>query len=252
MSDRSLWEGRPKLEILFFAIIVAIFLIFAFFSHQQAQQRLQELAALATEIGWRFDSDKNRLHDEQYRQFDIFHHGHSRYAFNTLTGSIDALGRTCPVKMGDYRYQETTTDNKGHSTTHTYTFSYLIAHLPFQRLPELAIRTEGLFDLVKRAFGFDDIDFESVEFSKRFHVTSSDKRFAYDVIHPGMIEFMLAYDPPTIEVAGDCLCLVDGQDWQASDFRRTLSFAERFIELWPRHLTSTLAARDAITEARNV
>jgi hypothetical protein len=228
------------LEILIIIVFLAIFLVAAYYSHQRALQRQQELAAFAAELGWQFDPEKDRSHDDQYPQFSAFTQGHSRYAYNTFLGSIDVVGRAFPVKMGDYHYQETSTDSKGKSTTHTYTFSYLIVRLPYHGLPDLFIRREGIFDAVKRAFGFDDIDFESAEFSKRFYVKSSDKRFAYDVIHPAMMEYMLANEPPTIEIAGDCCCLANRYDWSPADFRRFLETARRFFELWPKHLTSTL------------
>jgi hypothetical protein len=167
------------LGILIIIVFLAIFLVAAFYSHQRALQRQQELAAFAAQLGWRFDPEKDRSHDDQYPQFGVFKQGHSRYAYNTFLGSIEVDGRAFPVKMGDYHYQETSTDSKGKSSTRTYTFSYLIVRLPYHGLPDLFIRREGIFDAVKRAFGFDDIDFESAEFSKRFFVKCSDKRFAH-------------------------------------------------------------------------
>jgi hypothetical protein len=117
----------------------------------------------------------------------------------------------------------------------------LIVHLPYDGLPTLFIRREGIFDALSRAFGFDDIDFESVEFSKRFYVKSSDKRFAYDVIHPPVMEYLLASQPPTIDIEHDRCCLADGRKaWTAEQFKTTLESAKRFFELWPRHLTSIL------------
>jgi hypothetical protein len=233
------------LEILIIVFFLAIFLIGAYYSHQRAQQRQQELAAFAAQIGWRFDPEKDRSHDDQYPQFGIFNQGHSRYAYNTFLGAIEVGGRPFPVKMGDYHYQETSTDHEGKSTTRTYTFSYLVARLPYRGLPDLFIRREGIFDAVKRAFGFDDIDFESAEFSKRFYVKCTDKRFAYDVIHPAMMEYMLAVEPPTIEIAGDCCCLANRHDWSSADFRKMLETAQRFFELWPKHLTSILEKTSA-------
>jgi hypothetical protein len=143
--------------------------------------------------------------------------------------------------MGDYHYVTTSRDKDGKTTTHTHHFSYLLVHLPFQQTPGLFIRPEGFFDKIKRAMGFDDIDFESAEFSKRFYVTSTDKRFAYDVIHPAMMEFLLDRDPPAIDVEQGCCCLGAGNEtWTAEEFRANLACAQRFFELWPKHLTSTL------------
>ena len=40
-------------------------------------------------------------------------------------------------------------------------------------------------------FGYQDIKFESAEFSKTFCVRSPDKKFAYDVCNAKMMEYLL-------------------------------------------------------------
>ena len=72
-------------------------------------------------------------------------------------------------------------------------------------------------------------------------VLSPDKRFAYDVLHPRMIEFLLANEPPLLEVEDGALCISDGERrWDPDDFRRHVAFVQRFCELWPRHLVKEL------------
>ena len=108
--------------------------------------------------------------------------------------------------------------------------------------PTLLVRPEGLFDKLKGAIGFDDIDFESEEFSRKFYVQSSDKRFAYDVLHPRMMEFLLKEQPDALDLEGGALCVSDGSRlWEPDDFRARLDFVRRFCELWPRHLLVDLA-----------
>lgn len=58
-------------------------------------------------------------------------------------------------------------------------------------LKPLYIRPEGLWDQILEFVGFDDINFESAEFSRRFYVKGPDKRWAYDVLHPRTMEFLL-------------------------------------------------------------
>jgi hypothetical protein len=66
---------------------------------------------------------------------------------------------------------------------------------------------EGFWSKVAQAFGYDDIDFESAEFSRRFCVRSRDKKFAYDFCHARMMEFLLANDDLTIEIDQDVLAV---------------------------------------------
>jgi hypothetical protein len=154
---------------------------------------------------------------------------------------MEINGKVCTAKMGDYHFRVTSGSGKTRSTR-TYTFSYLIVHLPYVRVPSLFIRKEGIFDAMAGALGFDDIDFESVEFSKRFHVKSADKRFAYDVVHPGMMGYLLATAPPSIDIEAGCCCMYDGDDtcWSPTEFEARVQWAHRFFELWPNHLVATL------------
>ena len=227
--------------ILIFIVLVVIFAVGAYYAYQHEKQRREALAALAQRIGWHFTADNDYSHEDEYDHFELFRQGHSRYAYNTLTGALEIHGRACSAKMGDFRYQITTSTGKS-TTTHTYHFSYLIVHLPYPQLPTLLIRPEGMFDALKNAFGFADIDFESAEFSKRFYVKSSDKRFAYDVIHAPVMEYLLEGDPPTIDVEHGRCCLADGSDtWSAEEFQAKLLWVRGFFDRWPKHVTSALA-----------
>lgn len=225
---------------LIFVVFALLVGVLGYLGYLQEKKRREALARLAGELGWRFDPSKDWSHDEEYAHFEVFRRGHGRCAFNTLTGALDWDGRACPAKMGDFRYKVTSGSGKSRRTR-TYRFSYLIVHLPFRHAPSLLVRREGVFDKVAGAFGWDDIDFESAEFSRRFHVNSTDKRFAYDMVHPRMMEFLLEGEPPTIDLEHGRCCLCDGRRrWSDEEFRGTLDWARRFLELWPDHVKADL------------
>lgn len=225
----------PLILVLFVGIAITA----AVLSWRAEQKRRAELEALARELGLRFDPGDDSSHDDEYGQFEIFRRGHSRVAKNTLRGTIEVFDRPCRIVLGDFRYKVTRSNGKSSSTS-TYRFSYLIVHPPWPS-PTLLVRPEGLFDKLKGAFGFDDIDFESAEFSRRFYVQSNDKRFAYDVLHPRMMEFLLAERPPMLDLEGGALCVSDGQRrWDPAGFRAQMAFLRRFCALWPRHLVKDL------------
>ena len=78
-------------------------------------------------------------------------------------------------------------------------------------LGPLDIRPEGFFDKVGEFFGADDIDFESAEFSRRFFVKSSDKRWAYGVIHQETMQFLLDHAANyRIAFRGHCAIIWNG------------------------------------------
>ena len=228
-----------------FVVIVAliIFAAFAYYTHLQQQKRIADLRAVAAENGWNFDPSRVHHHDSTYSQFSVFTQGHSRYAYNTMYGFLEVEGQAWPVLMGDYHYKITSGSGKNRSTT-TYNLSYAIIEVPYSGVPTLTIRKEHFFDKVASFFGFDDIDFESAEFSDKFSVKSSNKKFAYDVIHPQMMEFLLYSSPPTIELSMGHCCLYHGTKvWTPPQFRQEIDWARDFFGHWPGHVVSDLKER---------
>ncbi|MCX5637551.1 MAG: hypothetical protein NTX52_07645 [Planctomycetota bacterium] len=71
----------------------------------------------------------------------------------------------------------------------------------------MVIGSEGFFSKIAQALGYDDIDFESYEFSRKFCVRSPDKKFAYDVCNARMIEYLLSNTDLTIEIEGGALAV---------------------------------------------
>ena len=233
--------------ILIFGLFAVIVIFGMWFSWKQERERTEALARLAGRQGWRFSGEgKDRDFRERHGQFDCFQRGHTRYAHNQLAGPMDALGASLDAEAGDYHYQITRQNGK-HSSTTTYRFSYLLVALPFgSRLPSLALRTEGLWDKLAGAVGFEDIDFESAEFSRRYHVSGDDRRFVYDLIHPRMIDWMLDDAPPQFELSGSVLLIVSNgaeNRWEPEEFQAAINWARTFFSHWPDYLVRDLGAR---------
>jgi len=182
--------------------VIALIVVAAVFGHLAAKKRQEAMAALASRLGLRFSPHKDWELARRYQFLDRLRAGSNRYAFNTLLGSY----RDHEVTAFDFHYETHSTDSKGHRQTHHHYFSFFILHLPAS-FPELAIAREGFFSKVAQAFGYDDIDFESHEFSRRFCVRCPDKKFAYDVCNARMMEYLLANDDLTIEVEGTALAI---------------------------------------------
>ncbi len=220
--------------------VIAIIAVIGYFVWKAERQRTLDLMALARQLGFRFDPGRDRSLDERYAHFEVFRQGHSRCARNVMSGDMVCGEATYPTLMGDYEYKVTTSNGKSTQTT-TYRFSFAIVHLPFAAVPDVLIRPEGLFDKIASAVGFDDIDFESSEFSRRFYVKSPDKRFAYDLIDPRMIEFLLATSPPAIDMEQGRILITDGlRRWKAVEFQQRLQWVEQYLSHWPRHVVDRL------------
>ncbi len=190
------------MEFLIIVAFIALIVVLGIFGNISARKRRNAMSALAGKLGLQFDPNKNWGLARRYQFLDKLRAGSNRYTFNILSGNY----KDHSVTVFDYHYETHSTDAKGHSQTHHHYFSFFILHLP-KSFPEMVIAKEGFFSKVAQAFGYDDIDFESHEFSRRFCVRSSDKKFAYDVCNPRMIEYLLSNADLTIEIEQNALAI---------------------------------------------
>jgi len=178
------------LEALVPLLGVAIALVVgvvAYLSWQAEQKRRAQLASFAAAKGWTFSPNDPHGLDNRWDCFP-FGRGHSRQASNVLTGTTDA---GMPMVAFDYRYKETDTDSEGKTTTTTYRYGVCVVRLPCA-LPALSVGNESFLTRIGSAIGIDDIEFESDDFNRAFRVKSDDAKFASDVLHPRMMELLLA------------------------------------------------------------
>ena len=227
-------------NFLFFILLLIGAGIAGYFAWKKERERREALKKIAIELGWSYSPAHDRHHDDQYSHFEIFRRGHSRVAYNTLRGTLPIFGISAAAQIGDFRYKVTRGSGKSRHTS-TYHFSYLIVHMPHRTIPDLVIRPEHMFDRLAGVFGFDDIDFESAAFSKHFFVKSRDERFAYDVVDPRMMEFLLESRPPTVDIEIGRCCISDGQTrWSPDEFLNQIEWANRFFQQWPAHVVNRL------------
>jgi hypothetical protein len=184
---------QPLVIIGFVVVVIVV----AILGHLNAQKRRQAMFALAAGLGLRFDPGKRRDLALRYEFIDRMRAGRDRYAFNILAGNYQSHD----VILFDYHYKT----GSGKDTHHHY-LSFFILRLPIT-VPELTIGPEGFFSKIAQAVGYDDIDFESHEFSRKFCVRSRNKKFAYDVCNAQMIEFLLSNTDLTMEMELDSLAI---------------------------------------------
>jgi hypothetical protein len=198
--------------------VIALIVVVSIFAHLAAKKRREAMLAMAARLGLRFDPNKNRELAKQYQFLDRLRAGDNRYAFNILSGRY----KDHDVMAFDYHYETHSTDSKGHRQTQHHYFSFFLLLMPAS-FPELTIGREGFFSKIAQALGYDDIDFESHEFSRKFCVRSKDKKFAYDVCNARMIEYLLTNDDLTIEIEGPALALSFGRQLSPEQIESNLN-----------------------------
>jgi len=159
----------------------------------------------------------------------MFHRGRRRLVRNWTSGSYRGL----PVRCFDYRYSVSYGQEE---RTYSYTVVALVPPIPFA---PLVVRPETLGDRLAAAAGFDDIDFESDEFSRRYYVKSRDRQFAYGVLHQKAMEYLLSLGPIIIEGDAPAVLFL----WAQEGFldlpdgpQELLDAACGFLELLPGYM----------------
>ena len=213
-----------------FVLLAVIILIVVIVKLYTDKRRRESLFLLSTRLNLDcFHKDIMGV-TQPYQSFDRLSVGDSRRAANVMTGEFEGLKLT----MFDYRYS---TGSGKSRQTHHLSFAALDTQMSFTKLQ---IRPESFFDGVASALGFDDIDFESDEFSRAFYVKSMNKKYAYDVIHTRMMEFLLANRGWSIEMLGPSILVYNGQVLDADEFLGAAKFAREFIRQLPDYLVQKI------------
>jgi hypothetical protein len=107
-------------------------------------------------------------------------------------------------------------------------------------LHPLIIRPENFMDKVTQFLGFEDINFELNEFSNRFHVTSPERQWAFDVLHQATMEFLLESPMFSLELRGRHMIAYRGSRMAAGEFEQALGVIEGVLSRFPEYLLREL------------
>ncbi len=192
---------QNAMPFIFVAVFVAV-VIGAIFNAIAQRKRREGLFELAQRLNLNFDAGQDFGIPGRFGFLKQLAQGSNRYATNVLSGTYQQN----EILAFDYHYETHSTDSKGRPQTQDYWFSFFILTLPAS-FPDLTIRRENFFTKVAEVFGYQDIKFESAEFSKAFNVRSPDKKFAYDVCNAKMMEYLLANRDLSVEIENEVIAL---------------------------------------------
>jgi hypothetical protein len=132
---------------------------------------------------------------------------------------------------------ESYTDSQGRTQTRTVVENHREAILGFQlpaRMPWLEVR--------RRGFGHG-ISFESAAFNEMFAVTAQDDKYAYDVIHPRQMEYLMANRPDSFRIVDDWAWFAVSTHSQPVIAHNSL-FLRDFLALIPRFVWRNIGLAD--------
>ena len=213
-----------------FAIIAGAGALVALAAWYGDKQRRDTLAAWTASRGWRLEPGKKRGIDKDYPFLKIFTRGHSRRAKYVITGEFEGH----PIRLMDYTY---VTGSGKNQTTHRLGVAILAVDLP---LIGLTIRRENPLDKVSGFFGHEDINFESAEFSRRYHVSSPDRKWAYDVIHQRAMDFLLGGPGYEINFGFQEIAVTKSGSFDPAGYEAALAQAKGLYDLIPDYVVQKM------------
>jgi hypothetical protein len=155
--------------------------------YKARKRKIAEFTAFAARRGWSYAQRDRSLVDRFVGE--PFGQGHSRDAEHVLRG--EHRGRQ--LMAFEYSYKETQGSGQDRRTV-TYTHTVVALSTPAQR-PTLQVGREGFGRKLLGFVGVRDLQLESEQFNETFHIKTSGgmpaEKFAYDVLHPRMMEWML-------------------------------------------------------------
>lgn len=212
----------PMLLLLLAALVVGTIAIGGYITQQRRQE---EMSALAKELGFTFDDTPDNVHTF-FEGFEPFEKGSGRRSFNLLQGTIDGIG----WQVFDYRYTTGSGDDQ-----RTHRWGIVAATVPMS-FPKLTLRPEGIFDRLAAMAGFDDLNFESEEFSRLYHVRCDDRQFAYNLIDPGLMEYLLSMKPRLWQMRGNRVILVKMGYGTPGEIRASIRAIQGMVDRIPTYL----------------
>lgn len=217
------------MEQFFPLLILTVVVVMIVFGAVKAKERTRAMSDWGLENGLIFTQRDSHM-DDEFPRYSCLRQGHSRYAKNILTG----LYRGSQICAFDYHY---TTGSGKSRRRHSFSALMVDTDLP---LKQLFIRTEHFFDKVTEFAGFDDIDFESAEFSREFYVKARDKKWAYDVLHQKSMEYLLHAPRYTLDFQGPYVMAYRNRKFEIAEFDEAFKVIKDLLDLLPDYLMREL------------
>lgn len=163
------------------------------------EPRAPQLQTLCAKLGFSsFDPERSYGFASEWGFLYWLSQGENRYAFNILRG----IYHDQTLFVFDHHYETGSDQNREHR------HGTILMFVEKEVFPPVKIIRENLKEKLSAAFGIgSQIQFESAEFSRLYHVHSTDKKFAYDVCNPPMMDYLLANCDLQVEINGPAISI---------------------------------------------
>jgi len=168
-------------------VVIALIVVLGFIAQKKRAERLMRFAQ-SRGLTYEARNDAWARMDWGYP----FGAGRAQKARYVMTGHLK--GR--PVISFEHEY--TTGSGDDRRTVHT-----MVTAIQIRRaFPRLEVGLEGVTGRFARRLGFKDIELESEAFNRKYKIECDNRKFAYDVLHPRFMEWLMSIDSSGFTIAG--------------------------------------------------
>lgn len=212
-----------------FVLVVVLFVAagigLVIYAYVQAAKRRDAMAAYAGSRGWRYEERQPLLVDRFHGP--PFGLGHGQSATNAVYGQHE--GRD--FVSFDYEYKTTSGSGKDRRTT-THSFSVVALSMGVS-LPDLRVDPENFLERFVGRVTNTDIELELEDFNRAFTVSCSDRKFASDVLHPQMMEFLMQHPDVGWRFERDSMLMVTDGHRSIEQIDGTLALMDQISDKIP-------------------
>jgi hypothetical protein len=206
-----------------FLVVVAGGLLTAWNSKQR-QTEVVRLSRWATQRGWSYRPNAPEL-TTRWSGPPFVGRGQVTDVFSGLINGL-------PFTAFDYSW---TSESGEHSTT----YHYPVVTMPLPAaLPLLWVLPQNAANQLSNPLGAGDITFESAAFNDTFMVSSDNDRYAYAVVHPRMMEYLMGcpFAGWGVRIEGNNVIFFGHGPQRPDGIASTASWLAGFVSLIPGHV----------------
>ena len=219
---------RVVLELL----LMLTGMVIRYFQHANFRKRSPLVRFWAKKRGFGYQSKGEIASLPKLKCTKYLRKGANSKAYHVVTG-----------KLGDVRFTMLDVEYRsGNSSLDLYKYRTLfLIHSPIKFSSEVWIRPAHLIEDIPGALGISNIQFESKEFSDKFHVKSENKKFAWGVVHQLLMAILLDHPKTTLEYCESTICMTLGDSLVRPKYlSRFWDYGKEVWELTPEYLVEEL------------
>jgi hypothetical protein len=210
--------------------------LIAYGNYLNAKRRREGMAQLAAARGWSY-AERD---DSWVTRFDVapFGTGFNQQALNVVRGEHDRR------KFLAFDYWYSTREGSG-KTRHTVRHVCSIIGISTTAVfPHLTVMPEHFVSRLLGRLTNTDIEFESELFNRAFTVTCEDRKFATDVLHPQMMELLLANPNLGWSLRSGTLLVASEGEHGVARLDGVLEAIDKIIDLFPGFVWTQVGVQD--------